>query len=122
MTADIGDASWLDLAQQWYDLLIEGEPTTYVTVPLRATSRADLARAKGENSTPLWRDAIDAWAEGSYHQAKARWRLAEALIVTDSDDPDIEPNLDLAQDVAEGLGAQPLLSAIKAIRADATRV
>jgi hypothetical protein len=43
-------------------------------------------------------------------------RLAEALIEEDPDNPDIESNLDLAQDVAQGLGAQPLLSAIEQTR------
>ena len=119
IAAGIGDDSWLELAQQWYDLFIDDKPTAYMTAPLQATSTANLARAKGHNSADLWRDAIDAWNEGSYHQAKARWRLAEALIETDPDNPDIESSLDLAQDVAQGLGAQPLLSAIEATRATA---
>jgi DNA-binding SARP family transcriptional activator/tetratricopeptide (TPR) repeat protein len=116
MVDGIGDATWLELAQRWYDRFIGMNPTTYATLPLQATSTADLARAKGENSAALWRDAIDAWDEGSYLQAKARWRLAEALIETDPDHSDIESNLDLSQDVAQGLGAQPLLSAIEATR------
>jgi hypothetical protein len=111
-----GDSQWLELAQGWYDLLVEKNPATLVTVPLLATSAADLARAKGKNSADMWRSAIGAWNEGSYHQAKARWRLAEALIETDPDHPDIESNLDLSQDVAQGLGAQPLLAAVAATR------
>jgi hypothetical protein len=118
--AGVGDGTWLDLAQRWYDLFLEKNPSTRVTVPLQTTSAADLARAKGENSAELWCDAIDAWGEGSYHQAKARWRLAEALTESDPDDPEIEPNLDLAQDVAQGLGAQPLLAAIEATRDTST--
>jgi DNA-binding SARP family transcriptional activator/tetratricopeptide (TPR) repeat protein len=108
--------AWLELARSWHDLLFKKNPATRVTAPLQATSTADLARANGENSPALWRDAVEPWDDGSYGQAKARWRLAEALIETDPDNPDIESNLDLAQDVAQGLGAQPLLSAIEATR------
>jgi hypothetical protein len=99
---------------------VEKNAATRVTLPLLATSTADLARAEGDNSPTLWRTAIDAWEDGSYGQAKARWRLAEALVESDPDNPDIESNLDLAQDVAEGLGAQPLLSAIERTRTEAT--
>jgi hypothetical protein len=81
-----------------------------------ANPSSDLARAKGGNSITLWRDAIDAWEEGSYHQAKARWRLAGALVEGAPGDPDIESNLDLAQDVAKRLGARPLLAAIETTR------
>ena len=121
MIEGIGDASWLELAQHWHDRFLEEDPATYLSVPLQATSTANLARAKGHNSAALWRDAIDAWNEGSYHQAKARWRLAEALIETDPGNRDIESSLDLAQDVAQGLGAQPLLSAIEVTRATAAK-
>lgn len=116
LTAGIGEPSWVDLAQRWHDRFMQENPATYLAAPLKVTSTADLARAKGENSPALWRDAIDAWDEGSYHQAKARWRLAEALIESGPQNLDIEPNLDLAQDVAERLGAQPLLTAIEATR------
>jgi DNA-binding SARP family transcriptional activator/tetratricopeptide (TPR) repeat protein len=120
IAAGVGDDSWLELAQRWYDRFIEKNPAARGAAALQATSAADLARAKRDNSPARWQDAIGAWDNGSYGQAKARWRLAEALIQTDASNPDIESNLDLAQDVAEGLGAQPLLSAIERTRTGAT--
>jgi hypothetical protein len=120
MVAGVGDASWLELAQHWHDRFTQEIATARVASPLQATSNADFARAKGANSAALWNDAIDAWEDGSYHQAKARWRLAGALMEATSGDPDIESNLDLAQDIAERLGAQPLLSAIDRTRQEST--
>ncbi len=117
ITVGIGDAPWPEMAQHWHNRIMEESPTTYLGTPLRVTSAADLARAMGNNSPELWRDAIDAWSDGSYHQAKARWRLAEALIETSPDDPAIESSLDLAQDTADLLGAQPLQAAIEVTRA-----
>ena len=50
-----------------------------------ANARADAARAAGEPSAELWREAADAWAaiERPYRVALARWREAEAYVAAD---------------------------------------
>lgn len=70
MVAGIGEAPWLEIVQHWHDRFMRESTVTAVTVPLRVTVTADLARAKGENSPALWLDAIDAWEEGSTTRPK----------------------------------------------------
>jgi hypothetical protein len=82
----------------------------------RASATADLARARGNNDPDLWRTAIETWADAPYWHAKSQWRLAESLTAHDPDDPEISSLLTDAENVAAGLGANPLLNAVRATR------
>ena len=65
-----------------------------------ATATADLARAHGKNDPDLWRVSIEAWSDVPYFEAKAEWRLAQALIEHDPTDLEAVTLLDEAEATA----------------------
>ncbi|MBB4964198.1 DNA-binding CsgD family transcriptional regulator [Saccharothrix violaceirubra] len=70
------------------------------------------ARLTGEPGVEAWTAAVDAFGFGSvYEQAVCRWRLAEALLTADRRDEAV-PVLEAADEVAERVGAKPLLEAV----------
>ena len=113
--------SWIDDSHRWVAKHAEFKDRLPFGTGFAATATADLARAEGNNSGELWRAAVGAWDNQVYYRAKAQWRLAQSLIETDPTDPEAIELLDAAQDVAEGLKAQPLLDAIGATREKAAQ-
>jgi len=107
---------WIDDAHRWVAKHAEFKDRLPFGTGFAATATADLARAEGNNSPELWRAAVGAWDNQIYYRAKAQWRLAQSLIETDPTDAEAIEHLDAAQDVAEGLKAQPLIDAIGATR------
>jgi ATP/maltotriose-dependent transcriptional regulator MalT len=85
-----------------------------------ANARADAARAAGEPSAELWRDAGDAWAaiERPYRVAVARWREAEAYVGAD-DRETAAPLAAEALGIARRLGAGWLAGEIEGLVARA---
>lgn len=77
--------------------------------------RAELARLHGKHQPELWRAVVDAFGHGEiYHQAIARWRLAEALIA--AGERDLAANeLKAATETADKLSAKPLADAVQAL-------
>jgi hypothetical protein len=65
--------------------------------------------------------SIEAWSDVPYFEAKAEWRLAQALIEHDPTDPEAVTLLDEAEATAVGLKAKPLLEAVETTRQTATR-
>ncbi len=111
-----GDATWLEAARSWHDMFVRNNPPALFSAELWATATADLARAGGENDPELWRKAVRAWGGQGYYEAKAKWRLAQALAETDPAHADIGPLLDSAAVVADRLRARPLSEAIHQAR------
>ena len=108
---------WVELAAVWQKVTeASRERRTHQSAEFNAVSSANLARVKGRNDPGLWREAVDAWEDHPYYGAKAQWRLAQALIESDAYDAEAVEFLDSAQEVAQGLKAQPLLAAIEATR------
>jgi hypothetical protein len=73
------------------------------------------------NDPALWRQAVTAWSDSPYFEAKAKWRLAQALAESDTADSEIIVLLDQAQKVTEHLKARPLLEAIALTRGNTSR-
>jgi class 3 adenylate cyclase/tetratricopeptide (TPR) repeat protein len=110
------EPEWLENARRWHSGF-EGNPAPVLHgAALHATATADLARAEGTNSPDLWRLATDAWSDSPYFEAKAKWRLAQALAESDPTNAEITALLDEAGEVARRLKARPLLEAIGATR------
>jgi class 3 adenylate cyclase len=110
------EPEWLENARRWHSGF-EGNPVPVLHgAALHATATADLARAEGKNSPDLWRLATDAWSDSPYFEAKAKWRLAQALAESDPTNAEIATLLDEAGEVARRLKARPLLEAIGATR------
>jgi ATP/maltotriose-dependent transcriptional regulator MalT len=84
---------------------------------LRATLRAEVARAEGRADPRAWETAAAAWDERGtpFAAAYARWRLAESLLAgTRGRDRAMEA-LSAARETADRLGAIPLLGEIDAL-------
>jgi DNA-binding CsgD family transcriptional regulator len=78
-----------------------------------ARAEAELSRVHGDSSPDLWRAAADAFGYGAvYEQAMCRWRLGEALLRTDQREV-AATELRSAAEVADRLGARPLLDAVR---------
>jgi class 3 adenylate cyclase/tetratricopeptide (TPR) repeat protein len=117
----ITEAAWVENARMWHTLLERFEGPRSLELEFRTHAKADLSRAEGHNDPELWRAAVDAWGDQAYYGAKARWRLAQALIEADPTDPAITALLDQAEDVAERLKAQPLLEAVATTRGNTSQ-
>src|SRR5262249_44027023 len=77
-----------------------------------ARGAAEHGRATGNNDPAAWRAVVDAFGEGFvYETARARWRLAEALV--EAGDRDAAAcEWQLASDAADKLRAAPLQAAV----------
>ena len=118
----VDEGGWVELAALWQNVTEGGgERRTHQGAGFNAIASANVARVQGRNDPGLWREAVDAWATHPYYGAKARWRLAQALIESDPGDAEAVEVLDSAQRVAEGMKAQPLLDAIEATREKVAR-
>jgi DNA-binding CsgD family transcriptional regulator len=74
------------------------------------TIAAEQQRLAGVADASAWRDVADAWRDlgEPYPEARARARLAEALLATQAPRGDIERELRTAAAIADRLGATPL--------------
>ncbi len=75
-----------------------------------ASIAAERRRLDGVNDVQAWRAAVDVWQQigEPYPEARARARLAEALLATQAPKPEIEGELRAAAVIAEALRAVPL--------------
>ena len=82
---------------------------------LAQQAAAELARCRGERHAESWAEAGASW-EGlgrPYHAAYARWRAAEAGLLSKLPGPRPAENLRAAHEIAARLGARPLLDEIE---------
>jgi DNA-binding CsgD family transcriptional regulator len=80
-----------------------------------ARVEAECARLRGTPSPQLWRAVVEEFGYGHvYEQARARLRLAVALLATD-DRAGAATELRAAHEVAVRLGAAPLRGAVEAL-------
>ena len=117
----IATAAWIEAADEWHSRFSVGDISTPLSRGFAATATADLARVHGRNDPDLRRASIEAWSDVPYFEAKAMWRLAQALVEHDPTDPEATKLLDDAAGIAVGLKATPLLDAVAATRQTATR-
>jgi DNA-binding CsgD family transcriptional regulator len=75
-----------------------------------ASIAAERRRLEGVHDVGAWRAAVQAWREVGepYPEARARARLAEALLATQAPKPEIEDELRAAAAIADALRAAPL--------------
>ena len=80
-----------------------------------ARAEAEWSRVEGRNDPASWSAAADAFGYGYlYEEARCRWRLAEAwLLEGDRDQAAVQARA--AHEIAERLGAAPLLAALEAL-------
>jgi DNA-binding CsgD family transcriptional regulator len=80
-----------------------------------ARAEAEWTRVEGRNDPDSWSAAADAFGYGYlYEEARCRWRLAEAwLLEGDRDQAAVQARA--AHEIAERLGAAPLLAALEAL-------
>jgi DNA-binding CsgD family transcriptional regulator len=77
-----------------------------------ACAEAEWCRTRGKNDPAAWQAVMDAFGPGFvYETARARWRLAEALVEKGLRER-AEHEWELAMATAERLGAVPLLTAL----------
>jgi DNA-binding CsgD family transcriptional regulator len=77
-----------------------------------ARAEAELLRAQGDNDPAAWAAVVTTFGPAFvYETARSRWRLAEALLETGRRD-EAQQEWRLAIEVAEHLGALPLLAAL----------
>jgi len=83
----------------------------------QSLARAELSRLDQVPAPALWEDAVHAWdaLARPYPAAYARWRLAEALLLSDAGRTGAAGVLDEAREVATRLGAAPLREATEAL-------
>ena len=117
----IATSEWIQAADEWHGRFAAGGVSTPFSRAAEATATADLARAHGVNDPDLWRLALEAWSDVPYLAAKAKWRLAQALLQRDAADPEAARLLDEAEERAVALKARPLGEAVGATRRAATR-
>ena len=80
-----------------------------------ARAEAEWARVRGEPNPDLWATAVDRFGYGYiYEEARARWRLAEALLAGGRRD-EAAKQARTATEVAVQLGAEPLRAALEAV-------
>ena len=80
-----------------------------------ARAEAEWSRVEGRNDPESWSAAADAFGYGYlYEEARCRWRLAEAwLLEGDRDQAAVQARA--AHEIAERLGAAPLLAALETL-------
>lgn len=110
--AGLATAAWIEAANEWHSRFSTEGVSTPLASGFAASATADLARARGQNDPDLWRAAVEAWSVVPYFEAKATWRLAQALIEHTPSDPEAASLLDDAERAAAGLKAEPLLEAV----------
>jgi DNA-binding CsgD family transcriptional regulator len=80
-----------------------------------ARAEAEWTRVEGRPDPGRWSAAADAFGYGYlYEEARCRWRLAEALL-GDGDREQAATQARTAHQIAERLGAAPLLAALEAL-------
>jgi DNA-binding CsgD family transcriptional regulator len=80
-----------------------------------ARAEAEWTRVDGKPDPDRWEAAIEAFGYGyTYEVARSRWRLAEALLQGGRRE-EAEAQARAAHELAEGLGAAPLLAALDAL-------
>ncbi|MCW2706564.1 MAG: LuxR family transcriptional regulator [Frankiales bacterium] len=110
----------VERAQRWeqvaQETAIRGRPRGGVLGPeggawlLRCT--AETRRAEGIADVPLWRGVVETFGYGyPYEEARARWRLAEALVAV-GDRASAAEELQQALQVADALGTAPFREAV----------
>jgi hypothetical protein len=114
--AGLATAAWIEAANEWHSRFSTEGVSTPLARGFAASATADLARAHGQNNPDLWRAAVEAWSEVPYFEAKATWRLAQALVGLDPGVPEAVALLDDAERTAAGLKATPLLDAVRETR------
>ncbi|MFF0589959.1 AAA family ATPase [Streptomyces sp. NPDC003781] len=111
--AEEGRADFLDRLAEAAKHLATGAP---VWVAHERWVRAELHRARGRDTPPLWSEAVTAFEclERPYDLARVRHRLAGALLATGGEDERARATelLRLAGTVADHLGAHPLSAAV----------
>ena len=105
-------STMLGWVEAYYDPKASGPRETAIAL----MARADYSRARGEAAPESWAAAASAYERlgERYSWAMAQWRLAEALMLV-GDRAGAEVALRPARQVAEDLGAVPLLSEIDAL-------
>lgn len=114
-SGDSGEG-WVAAARGWHERFTQVSGAILFRDGITATSAADLARAEGSASIDLWRVAVEAWGDQVYYGAKARWRLARALIEAGGAHDEAAALLDEAGAAADSLKARPLSEAVQATR------
>lgn len=114
--AGIATSEWIEAAEEWHDRLSNWDLSDPYSRGAAATASADLTRAHEANDPALWRATIAAWSDVPYAEAKARWRLAQALLERDPADPEASELLADAEETATWLKANPLLEAVRATK------
>jgi hypothetical protein len=112
------DEAWHTDVDQWHALFLRDDLPAPVEDRYAATAAADVARSRGDDASELWRSVIERWGDDHYMGAKAKWRLAEALLALDPANAESPLLLADAEATAVTLGAKPLLKAVR--RAQAT--
>jgi DNA-binding CsgD family transcriptional regulator len=80
-----------------------------------ARAEAEWTRVEGRSDPDRWSAAADAFGYGYlYEEARCRWRLAEALLA-DGRREEAAAQARAAHDIADRLGAAPLLAALEAL-------
>ncbi|WP_344906991.1 helix-turn-helix transcriptional regulator [Actinomadura meridiana] len=121
----------LDLARTVVAVHTDGRPRAWIGLEGHAwlaRAEAERLRVDGVHDVELWRRATDLFTYGDpagdsgggfvYEVARSRWRLAEALAETGDRDA-AEAEWRAAVEVAERLGARPLLDALRDLGARA---
>ena len=103
----------MEEAVGWHARFLRDNVLAASSEAFEATATADLARAQGANDPELWRIVVSKWDAETYGGAKARWRLAEALLPVDPPNAEISMLLSAAESTAVKLGAKPLLEAVR---------
>jgi DNA-binding CsgD family transcriptional regulator/tetratricopeptide (TPR) repeat protein len=80
-----------------------------------ARAEAEWTRVEGRPDPDRWSAAAEAFGYGYvYEEARSRWRMAEALLLDGRRDQ-AEEQARAAHEIAERLGAEPLLAALEAL-------
>ena len=82
---------------------------------LQAQAAAELARCEGRHEPEQWQTSAELWEklERPYQVAYARWRGAEAALLSGERHSHAADNLRSAHEIASRLGAHPLLTEIE---------
>jgi DNA-binding CsgD family transcriptional regulator/tetratricopeptide (TPR) repeat protein len=96
-----------------YDVLMAYEAELRILPRTRgelATIAAERRRLAGMKDVSAWRSAVESWREigEPYPEARARLRLAEALLAAKAPRQEIEAELQASAQIANALGAVPL--------------
>ncbi|MER7544118.1 AAA family ATPase [Actinomadura sp.] len=125
-SAEAGDRL-LRIARAVVAVTTDGQPRTWLGVEglaWLARAEAERRRVDGVHDVELWRRTADLFTYGDpaggfvYEVARSRWRLAEAL-AENGDREEAAAQWRSAVEIAERLGARPLLAALRDLGARA---